>query len=104
MFKGELFGLAKRTWRMGAKAAALTPHSGGRPSTYNIDLVMKLCELMGDGLSLHQACQGKGMPHPATVYRWLAERLEFRRLSVRALRKVRAEGRRANQDRREQDR
>lgn len=33
---------------------------------------MKLCELIDDGMSVHQACQGKSIPHPVTVYRWLA--------------------------------
>lgn len=63
---------------MSNAATASTRHPGGRPSGYSLELAAKLCELVGDGMSLHQACQGKGMPHPVTIYRWLTKHPEFR--------------------------
>ena len=43
----------------------------GRPSSYTMKKGNRICELIAEGKSLVTICKGKGMPHYATVMRWL---------------------------------
>jgi hypothetical protein len=49
----------------------------GRPSSFNQAIADALCERLASGLSLREICRNKGMPHKATVFRWLAHNSEF---------------------------
>ena len=50
-----------------------------RPTDYTPELAAKICALMADGKSLRSICERESMPFKSTVFRWLAERKEFRR-------------------------
>lgn len=50
----------------------------GRPSDYLPEVAADICSLLADGESLRKVCARPGMPNKATVFRWLAERGEFR--------------------------
>lgn len=43
----------------------------GRPSTYDPAVATKLCEMLSDGISLREICEGAGMPPWRTVYSWM---------------------------------
>ncbi|CZZ80708.1 ubiquitin carboxyl-hydrolase [Enterobacter hormaechei subsp. xiangfangensis] len=50
----------------------------GRPSDYLPEVAADICSLLADGESLRKVCERPGMPNKATVFRWLAQRAEFR--------------------------
>ena len=45
----------------------------GRPSAFSPELGDAICERIGGGESLRAICRSEGMPHVATVCRWLAK-------------------------------
>lgn len=49
----------------------------GRPTLFNQRTADAICERLASGLSLRNICRNKGMPHKATVFRWLALNSEF---------------------------
>ena len=51
--------------------------SRGRPSGYSPALATALCERIISGKTLRAICRSKGMPHVATLFRWLAQYEEF---------------------------
>lgn len=50
----------------------------GRPSDYLPEVAADICALLAEGESLRKVCERPGMPHKATVFRWLAAHDEFR--------------------------
>lgn len=46
----------------------------GRPTDFCAKIADRICEELADGKSLRTICQSKGMPHRATVFRWLAHK------------------------------
>lgn len=53
-------------------------HAGGRPTIYSKKLSDKICHELSKGASLRTVCQMDGMPEGGTIFRWLAEKTEFR--------------------------
>ena len=49
----------------------------GRKSEYTPEIADKICEMLSDGYSLRSICRGDGMPHLATVLRWVAQQPIF---------------------------
>ena len=45
----------------------------GRPSTFTNEIADTICERIAAGESLLSICSSDGMPHQATVFRWLAD-------------------------------
>lgn len=56
----------------------------GRPTDYTSELANAICESIADGQSLRSICQADDMPNKSTVFRWLAERQDFRDQYARA--------------------
>ncbi len=56
----------------------------GRPSDYSDELAGIICELISEGNSLRSICALDGMPHRATVLRWLEKEGSFRDQYARA--------------------
>jgi len=56
----------------------------GRPSIYSQKLASELCKILSQGISLRRACEMKGMPDASTVFRWLADKQDFREQYARA--------------------
>jgi transposase-like protein len=56
-----------------------TRRDTGRPSIFSQELADAIFERVATGQNLTEICQQDGMPHKATVYRWLAQHEEFRR-------------------------
>lgn len=56
----------------------------GRPSDYSEDLSAEICSRLASGEPLVKICRDEGMPHVATVYRWLAAHETFRDMYARA--------------------
>lgn len=52
-------------------------NKGGRPSTYNETVAMAICDGIAAGDCLPKVCKQPGMPHPSTVFDWLARHPEF---------------------------
>lgn len=50
---------------------------GGRPTTYNQEIVNKICALLAQGQSLRTVCKGEDMPCIATVLTWIRVYPEF---------------------------
>lgn len=46
---------------------------GGRPSKYTDELAAQICAEMSEGRSLKSICEDEGMPHIATIFRWLGD-------------------------------
>lgn len=57
----------------------------GRPTLYSIELAGEICARLGNDEKLHDICKDEHMPHPATVYVWLARHAEFREIYEAAL-------------------
>lgn len=55
-----------------------------RPSIYTPELAARICEEIASGRSLRDICRDEGMPHRATILRWLAKHEEFRDQYARA--------------------
>src|SRR5262245_41588337 len=60
------------------------PRGRGRPSEFSEAVAERLCEALAAGHSMRKACEPKDMPAPATVYRWLAQKKDFRERYARA--------------------
>ncbi len=56
----------------------------GRPSDYSDEVVGVICSRLAAGEPLVKMCRDEGMPHVATVYRWLAAHEGFRDMYARA--------------------
>ncbi len=56
----------------------------GRPSDFTSEIADAICERLADGESLKSICFSDGMPHRATVFRWLGAHAEFRDSYARA--------------------
>ena len=56
----------------------------GRPTDYTAELGYDICSRLAEGKSLKSICESDDMPARATVYRWLAERQDFRDNYTRA--------------------
>ncbi len=56
----------------------------GRPSSYTEELACAICERIADGESLKAICSDEGMPHRATVFRWLGSNESFRDMYAHA--------------------
>lgn len=54
------------------------PGAVGRPTTYNLEIGLAICERIAQGETLSQVCASPDMPARATVYRWQEANLEFR--------------------------
>lgn len=65
------------------KAAKATAKVG-RPSSFSEEIAERICSQLADGKSLRKICLADDMPHSVTVFRWLAERDEFRSQYARA--------------------
>ena len=59
-------------------------HPGGRPTDYNQDIVDEICIRISTGEPLVRICREDGMPHLATVYRWLSRFPEFSEMYAKA--------------------
>lgn len=44
---------------------------------YTPEMADKICEMLSEGVSLRSICRGEGMPHFATVMRWVAQQPTF---------------------------
>lgn len=56
----------------------------GAPSTFTAEMADMICERLADGESLRAICDAEDMPDKATVFRWLANNVEFRDQYARA--------------------
>ena len=56
----------------------------GAPSTYTPEIADEICERLSVGENIRAICNNDGMPHVATVFRWLEKHQEFRELYARA--------------------
>ena len=56
----------------------------GRPSSYTDDIAERICERLAQGEPLARICDDDDMPAFRTVFRWEAEKPDFRQLSARA--------------------
>jgi len=67
-----------------AQMAAATPHKHpGRPSTYNPEIAITICERIATTpQSLARLCAAPDLPSVATVIRWLREYPDFREIYV----------------------
>ncbi len=54
-----------------------TENKGGRPTDYNSNVVVQLCEQLAQGISLRTVCLAPEMPALSTVFKWLAKYPEF---------------------------
>ena len=50
----------------------------GKPSDYLPEVAADICAKLADGESLRKVCERPGMPSKTSVFRWLAENVEFR--------------------------
>jgi hypothetical protein len=50
----------------------------GAPTVYSLKRALRICEHLCSGLSIREIVKLPGMPHRATIYRWLAAHPEFR--------------------------
>ena len=48
----------------------------GRPSTYTPEIAALICERLATGESLRAICRDEGLPHRATVHRWLIDNVQ----------------------------
>ena len=55
-----------------------------RSSEYTPSMGDRICQCMSEGLSLRQTCEQDGMPHIATVLRWVRDFPTFREQYARA--------------------
>src|SRR5690349_6812761 len=67
-----------------AKKQTAQPRKPGRPSTYTPEIAERICAELAEGLLLSQVCAQPGMPHVATVFRWLDSSPTFSESYARA--------------------
>jgi hypothetical protein len=60
------------------------PGRRGRPSEFSDQIADVICVRIADGEGLRSICQDKAMPDRSTVFRWLAQKREFRDQYARA--------------------
>lgn len=51
---------------------------GGRPTDYNDELAVDICNHIAGGKSLRSFCRGESAPHMSTVCRWIIKHDKFR--------------------------
>lgn len=56
----------------------------GRPTTYTNAIACEICAELASGRSLRSVCSSERMPDARTVFRWLAEKDDFRQQYTRA--------------------
>lgn len=56
----------------------------GRPSDYNQEIAIRICERIADGESLRKICLDEDMPSRSMVFRWIGAHEEFRDQYTRA--------------------
>lgn len=56
----------------------------GRPSIYSDELAEQICERIANGMSMREITRADDMPGMSTVFRWLADNLNFREQYARA--------------------
>ena len=59
-------------------------NKGGRPTKYNLEIALKICDRIADGESLVQITRDPAMPKKTAVYEWLLRHKEFAELYARA--------------------
>ena len=59
-------------------------HPGGRPTDYNQEIAEEICVRISTGEPLVRICREDGMPHLASVYRWLSRFPEFSEMYAKA--------------------
>jgi hypothetical protein len=62
----------------------IQPMRTGRPSEYTPEVAELICQRLLEGESLNSIVKDKNMPGNGTVFRWLAQREEFREKYARA--------------------
>lgn len=60
------------------------PATAARRGGYSRKLAEEICIRLADGHSLRAICADAGMPHRATVFRWLRDNASFRALYAAA--------------------
>lgn len=63
----------------------LPSRRAGRASTYTDAIAQLWCEAIEAGCTVREAARRPGMPSLGAIYRWLAERPEFRRMYALAI-------------------
>ena len=58
--------------------------SGGRPSTYSLEVTDLICERLVLGESMRSICRDESMPSLSSVFKWLREHPEFSQQYARA--------------------
>lgn len=56
----------------------------GRPSLYSLEMAENICILISEGNPLTSICKHSSLPTLSTVFKWLAEHLEFSDMYARA--------------------
>ena len=59
-------------------------NKGGRPTKYNLEIALAICDRIADGESLVKICSDPSMPKKTAVYEWLLRHKEFAELYARA--------------------
>lgn len=59
-------------------------NKGGRPTKYNLEIALAICDRIADGESLVQITRDPSMPKKTAVYEWLLRHKEFAELYARA--------------------
>ena len=77
----------KKPWQINPPIPRI---GSGRPSTYNDDIAMRICERIAAGLGLEPISRDPDMPALITIYDWMAKH-EFFAEGVARARKIRAD-------------
>lgn len=56
---------------------AVTPHPGGRPSSFRQDIADEICDRIAEGSTITSICEDDEMPALRTVYKWIDRYPEF---------------------------
>jgi hypothetical protein len=59
-------------------------NKGGRPTLYNLEIALAICDRIADGESLVSICRDEKMPKKTAVYEWLLRHKEFAEIYARA--------------------
>jgi len=71
-------------YSISAEEISRPKHNQGRPTDFNQDIADDICNRITNGESLASITREEGMPHPATVYRWLQRHESFCEMYTRA--------------------
>ena len=55
-----------------------------RTSSFSEEIADRICDLLAEGQSLVEICRRSGMPHRATVMRWMGKNADFAAKCARA--------------------